>query len=219
VTPGARRSPPARRHLPAVPWAIRCGSVLLAVACSRAAPPPAEYVLGVAPAPGTVMNSVQGRPIVEVRPVRLPDYLDTRDLLTRSDNQIVSSTTGQWAERLSVGMTRAIALSLDARLPNVAVVTTSSVERPTRLVLVDVTAFEARADHQVVLLARWTITDGSGRVSLVSRDAEVVEPIGKMDDAAVVSTMNRAVEALASQIADGIRRDVPPGNRSIRPPE
>jgi uncharacterized lipoprotein YmbA len=82
-----------------------------------------------------------------------------------------------------------------------------------------VTAFEARADQQVVLQARWTITDGPGRVLLLSRDAVVVEATGSTDDAALVSAMNRAVQALAGQIADGIGRNAPPGNRSIKTPK
>ena len=141
--------------------------------------------------------------------MRLPDYLDTRDLLVRKGSRLIPSTTGQWAERLSVGMTRALALSLGNQLPNVALFTTDPVQRPARQVLVDVTSFEARAEQEVVLAARWTLTDGPGRNSLVSQDAVLVEPTGSTTDDAVVSAMNRAVEALASQIAGSIKRSVP----------
>jgi hypothetical protein len=144
-----------------------------------------------------------------VRPVRLPDYLDTRDLLVREGNRLIPSTTGQWAERLSVGMTRALALALGTQLPNAALFTTDPVQRPARQILVDVTSFEARADQEVVLAAHWTFTDGPGRSSLLSEDAVLVEPTGSTRDEAVVNAMNRAVEALASQIAARIKRSVP----------
>ncbi len=144
--------------------------------------------------------------MVEVKPVRLPEYLDTRELVVRSGNQLLPSKTGQWAERLSVGMTRALALSLGMQLPDVAVLTANPVERPTWQVWVDVTAFEAKIDRQVVLAARWTITDGIGRSSLLSEDTVRMEPTESMGDAAVVNAMNRAVEVLARQIAAGIKR-------------
>jgi uncharacterized lipoprotein YmbA len=148
--------------------------------------------------------------VVEVRPVRLPDYLDTRDLLILKGNQLIPSTTGQWAERLSVGMTRALAAALGTNLPNAAVFTTDPVQRPARQLLVDVTSFEARADQEVVLVARWTFTDGAGRSSLLSEDTSLVEPIGNTrSDEAVVNAMNRAVDALANQIAASIKRNAP----------
>lgn len=150
--------------------------------------------------------------------MRLPDYLDTRELVVRSGNQLLPSKTGQWAERLSVGMTRALALSIGMQLPNVAVLTTNPIERPTWQVLVDVTAFEARVDREVVLAARWTVTDGTGRSSLQSEDAVLMEPTESMDDAAVVSAMNRAVEGLANQIAGGIKRHAFLGDPSVREP-
>jgi cholesterol transport system auxiliary component len=189
--------------------AIVCGLVLLPVACAPSGPPPVGYVLGTAPAPIGAANPLTGRQIVEVRPVRLPDYLDTRDLLIRKGNRLLPSTTGQWAERLSVGMTRALALALGAHLPNVALFTTDPVQRAARQVLVDVTSFEARADQEVVLAARWTLTDGSGRRSLLAADTVLVEPTGSTSDEVVVNAMDRAVQALANQIAAGIKRNVP----------
>jgi uncharacterized protein len=205
---------PLRQHLAAIFY----GAVLSLAACGSSGPPPVEYVLGAAPAPAPSTNALAGRPVAEVRPVRLPDYLDTRELVVRSGNQLLPSKTGQWAERLSVGMTRALALSLGMQLPNVTVLTTNPIERPTWQVLVDVTAFEARVDREVVLAARWTVTDGTGRSSLQSEDAVLMEPTESMDDAAVVSAMNRAVEGFASQIAAGIKRHVLLGDPSVQKP-
>lgn len=197
---------PLQQHARAALVAFVCGAVLLPAACGSSGPPPVEYVLGPAPAPAASTSTLARRLVVEVRPVRLPDYLDTRELVVRSGNQLLPSKTGQWAERLSVGMTRALALSLGMQLPNVIVLTSNPMERPARQVLVDVTAFEARGDRRVVLAARWTIADRTGRSSLLSEDAVLTESTESMDDATVVSAMNRAVEELASQIAAGIKR-------------
>jgi uncharacterized lipoprotein YmbA len=173
-----------------------------------AGPPPSEYVIGTAPAPARVTTPLTGRPIIEVKPVQLPDYLDTRDLLVRSGNKVVASQSGRWGERLSVGMTRALATSLAARLRGVQVTTAAPVEHPSRQVLVDVTAFEASANQELVLVARWAIIDGSGRSTLLSEQTALTEPVTNMDDSAVVTAMSRAVEDLASAIATGIERSL-----------
>jgi uncharacterized protein len=181
------------------------GSVaLLAMAlatCGPSGPPPNEYVLGTEPPATKVASPVTERPIFEMAMVRIPDYLDRTDLLVRNGNQLTSSQSGRWGERLSLGITRALAASLAAGLPKFVVTTTPSVNPPRRRLLVDVTTFEARADRQVVLAARWTITDGSGRATLLSEQAVVVEPVSAMEDSGVVAAMTRAIENLADQIA------------------
>lgn len=176
-----------------------------------AGPPPSEYVIGTAPAPARVTIPLTGRPIIEVKPVELPDYLDTRELLVRNGNKVVASQSGRWGERLSVGMTRALATSLAARLRGVDVTTAAPLEHPTRQVLVDVITFEARANQEaVVLVARWAIIDGPGRSTLLSERTALTEPVSSMDDSAVVTAMSHAVEDLASAIATGVERSSRP---------
>jgi uncharacterized lipoprotein YmbA len=151
---------PDRRHgLRAVPLSL----ILVGVAlCGCAGPPKHDYVLG-APVAATSASTVQtALPVVQIERVRVPDYLDTRDILTRSDGEVVASQTGRWAERLSVGVRRALVASLATQLTGVVVTSGQPVEPPILRVLVDVTAFEATANRQVVLAARWTVTDGTG---------------------------------------------------------
>src|SRR5689334_11306179 len=97
---------------------------ILVSACSSVGPPPELFVLGDAagftPAPVSLLDD----PIVEVKPVRVPDYLDTTDIFTRGPGgRIVASQSARWGERLSVGVTRAVATSLEARLPQLVVTT------------------------------------------------------------------------------------------------
>ncbi len=129
-------------------------------AWSLSGPAPAEYLLGAMPAAAETTLQQTGLAVVEVKRIRLPDYLDTTDILERRGNQLVSSLTGRWSERLSVGMARALIASLASRLPHL-VVTATPVGRPAMQILLDVAAFEARPDHQVDFVARWAILDGS----------------------------------------------------------
>lgn len=158
------------------------------------------------PAAATTISQ-KGWPIIEVKRVQLPDYLDTTDIVERRGNQLLPRPTGRWSERLSVGMTRALSASLAARLPRMLVTATTPVERPARLLLVDVTAFEWRADRQVVLVARSTIMDGAKREILRIQQVSLTEETDGESDSAIVAAMARAVADLADQLAAGINHD------------
>ena len=175
-------------------------------ACSGAGPVPAEYVLGTMPATPATATTVHqtGLPVIELKRVRLPDYLDSTAILERRGNQLVPRATGRWGERLSVGTSRALTAALAARLPRMVVTATPPVERPARQVLVDVADFEAREGHVVVLAARWSITDGSGRQILTAEQTSLVEPIEGTGDSAVAAAMSHAVDGLADRLVAGI---------------
>jgi len=186
------------------------GIAIFGAACSLPGPPPAEYVLGAMPAATATTVPQTGLPIVELKRIQLPDYLDTTDILERKGDEVVPSATGRWGERLSVGMSRALTAALAARLPRMIVTATPPVARPARQILVDVADFEARTGHEVVLVARWSITDGADRRMLVAQQTSLVEPIAGTGDSAVVAAMSRAVEDLADQIAAGIGSEPQP---------
>jgi paraquat-inducible protein B len=203
------RSSPRRWFFPAAILVFFDAAMFGLGACSMAGPPPAEYVLGTMPPARATATAVPqtGLPVVELKRVQLPVYLDTTDILERRGNQLIPSSTGRWGERLSVGMSRALTAALAARLPRVIVTATPPVERPARQVFVDVAAFEARAGHEVVLVARWSITDGAGRRILATDQTSLVEPIAGTGDSAVVAAMSHAVEDLADQVAARIESD------------
>jgi cholesterol transport system auxiliary component len=188
---------------------------LVAAALSACAGPvKREYVLG---APGASHNAPTlqtALPVVQIERVLLPDYLDTRDIVTRSDREVVASETGRWAERLSVGTTRALAATLAAQLRGVAVTSAQPIDPPVLRVVVDVVAFDATAGGPVVLAARWTITDGSGQRSLVAEQVTVTEPVSGARDGAVVAAMSLAIEKLAKRISAGIEPNLAQGRHS-----
>jgi uncharacterized lipoprotein YmbA len=178
---------------------------LVAAALSGCAgPAKREYVLGAAGGSDNASAVQTALPIVQVERVQLPDYLDTRDIVTRRDRQVVPSETGRWAERLSVGATRALAAALAAQLKGVDVTSAQPIDPPVLRVVVDVVAFDATADGPVVLKARWSITDGTGQRALAAEQATVTEPVSGARDDAVVAAMSLALEKLANRISAGI---------------
>jgi uncharacterized lipoprotein YmbA len=169
---------------------------------------PDVYVLGdPAPAkPATV--SELDHPIVEVERVRLPDYLDTTDIVTRlPDGRIVARPTARWGERLSVGVTRAVARGLEARLPLLAVTTTAPLEPPRWQLLIDIESFEAEAGGQVVLTARWTVLGGSRGEQLREEKISLAAPGGQGSDTELVAAMNQLVDQLVDRIAPALDAD------------
>lgn len=179
-----------------------------------AGPAPREYVLGAGAGADTTSPVRSGLPVVQVERVVLPDYLDTRNILTRRDRQVVTSETGRWAERLSVGSTRALATSLAARLQGVVVTSTQPIDPPELRVLVDVVAFDATTGGPVLLAARWSITDGTGQRSLAAEQATLTEPVSGERDDAIVAAMSLALEKLANRISVGIEPNLDPRRRS-----
>jgi len=108
-------------------WSWLAGLLML-LGCSSS-PPPSVYVLSAMANPVPGAGSEAGRPVLDLKPVTLPDYLDTTDIFLRDgQNELKSSRTGRWGERLSVGIGRALSEDLTARMPGIEVVQGEPVE-------------------------------------------------------------------------------------------
>jgi uncharacterized lipoprotein YmbA len=91
------------------------------------------------------MESQLNKPMVEVRPARVPDYLDTTDIVTRgAGGLIVPSDRGRWGERFSVDLTRAVTAALARQLPRLAVTTSARLGEPRWEVVIELDAFDVR---------------------------------------------------------------------------
>jgi uncharacterized lipoprotein YmbA len=160
-----------------------------------------SYELG-SPAPAAVTGtwSEAGLPIIELKTVSVPDYLDSSDILHRSGaNELVASPTGRWGERLSLGLTHALASALAKRLPQ-AVITTNADAEPTRRLLVDVDSFESGPDGRCLLVAHWRFAAGDGEPGTAGEHGSFSEAAGSLDDPAIAAAMSRAIDQLADQI-------------------
>jgi uncharacterized lipoprotein YmbA len=192
-------------------------AALLFLAGCAASPLPRIYVLStpVAPVPDVVNEA--GRLVVELPTVALPDYLDSTDILLRDgQNELKPSTTGRWGERLSLGITHALEVSLARQLPGVLVTHSTAQGQPTVSLLVNVEAFDVHPDGQCVLTARWMIPGDDGQSATISQQGTFVTKatgsVGAtgspavLPDAAIVSAMAAALDQLADRIAVSLRR-------------
>lgn len=164
-------------------------------------PLPRVYVLGDPSRSTPGVADEAGLPHIELKTVTVPDYLDTTEIIRRTaSNEVITSATGQWGERVSVGITRALAVDLARRLPNVVIESRRDYE-PSRRLLVDVERFEIGEDGRCALTARWRVTSSDDKVGSNSERGTFIEVTTSNTDAAAVVAMTSAIDQLAGQIA------------------
>jgi uncharacterized lipoprotein YmbA len=190
-------------------WPLLLGLLLLA-RCA-AGPSPRVYVLDGQEdrTPGVASDS--GRPVVELKSVLLPDYLDTTDIVLRDgQNELKTSQTGRWGERLSVGVTRLLGQDLARRMPAIVVDQSESARHPARTLLINVDGFDVWPDRRCVLTAHWTITGEDGRSLGAGEKATIVALVPQSSngpaDSAIVQAMTDAVGQLADHVANDLSR-------------
>lgn len=175
----------------------------LSAGCSFLKPsvdPTTYFVLtATAPAAGHAVARVVG-----LEPVRLPEYLDRPQLVTRiAPNQLRISDIERWAEPLADGLTSALRQDLAAALGDANVITQPGMAHVDADVTVDVIRCERVGADAVELVARWKLRDGAGNVQLV-KDSRLRQPTGGGDAQAGVAALSQAVATLAGEIATAI---------------
>lgn len=169
-----------------------------------AAAPLRSYVLAV---PGPVQAApvtVVPAQTIELRPVLLPDHLDTSAMLRRNGSELVASRNGRWADRLSVGIRLALAADLQALRPDVAVVTSAPVQAEVRQVSLDVDSVDLDAGGTLSLDARWTVETTRPPAVLARRQVRLLATGVGDSDAAQVAAMQGLLAQLAGSIARGL---------------
>jgi uncharacterized protein len=186
------------------------------VAACISSPAPATYVLSHAVDFSLESGSAAGGPVVQLQRVLVPDYLDTTDILERvGQYELKSSSTGRWGERLSLGITHALASDLAARLPLNRVTLSHPAEKSVRQILVNVDRFDVWGDGHCVLTASWSILESHGGAVLTEgRGNFVTAPVrtGNPSDGAAVAGMADAVSRLADSITLAVKGLPPQSN-------
>jgi uncharacterized lipoprotein YmbA len=147
---------------------------------------------------------------VQLERVLVPDYLDTTDILTRAGgHELQSSQTGQWGERLSLGITHALRADLAVRLPSRVVAGTQPTDKTVRQILVSVDRFDVWVDGHCILTANWSLIEKDERDAVLTEHGAFTTPAasdGTPGDATVVAAMANAVSQLADSIASAVKR-------------
>ena len=180
-------------------------------ACSILKPQPDRsrfYVL-------TATIEAPGRPaaddemILGIGPIKLPDYLERSQLVTRvGANQVVFSDFERWAEPLERNFGRVLRENL-SRLLNTEKIISLPAFLPLAVqyeVPLEVLHFESDDKGVVELSARWAIRNPTDRKALCMTESRITETASANKTEAVVATLSRAVGKLGEEIAAEIRR-------------
>jgi len=182
------------------------GAAGIFLAACAVAPPPKTYVLDPLPVMDQPVEPLLGRPVLEMRRVLVPDYLDGTELQVRDRANLVHvSETGRWGERLSVGIARAVASGLSRRLSGVVVMTTAPPSPARCELLLNVEAFEADATRRAAFVGQWRVLAGGARDTVAGERVSLTEPVAGSGDEAVVAAMSRIMDSLAARIAVAIQ--------------
>lgn len=196
----------------AVRLAFPLACALLLAACAGSGDGTRLYVLSATAAPAAAASAP---PAVVVATVRIPQYLDRPQLVTRgAGNRVQIAEFDQWAGDLREDLTRTLADNLSRQLGSPQVVAAPhSLKAPSAFrVEVELLAFERLEDRRVRLAARWWLTRGGEQAPIEgTRAAEVFgAPLAEKASAdAVVASMSQVLGEFSRSVAEAIRAAKP----------
>jgi uncharacterized lipoprotein YmbA len=193
-------------------FAIAVVAPMLAVALVTgcASSPPVRFYV-VTPLAGPAPAARAPGPGVVVAAVRLPEYLERPQLVTRSgDNRLQLEELHQWGGNLAKDLTRVMAENLSLLLASDAVVAAPHTlrMRPDYRVEIEVLRFERAGDARVHLAAKWWLQRGSDGTPLASPTTTLAsEPLPEGASAELtVAAMSGVYGELSRAIAQAISR-------------
>ncbi len=152
----------------------------------------------------------QGSEVVSVGPLRIPDYLDRPQIVSRSGNNgLHLAEFDRWAGSIEDDIIGALVEDISAQLPadrffvvRWSPILDSLLAYSYRVEMI-VSRFEGPLDGAVTLRAQWGVR-GKDKNILLRRESVVVEQVSGSGYDAYVNAMCRAIERLSKEIADGI---------------
>lgn len=189
---------------------VVCGLSAALAGCFGTSPSPRFYTL-IPRESGRAPDSAGLETAVEIGPVTIPDYLDRKQIVTRSGrNEIVLAEFDRWGGSLDEETSRALAADLAARLRSMRIVVLpwrSPLLAKARTVFripVTVTRFDGTLGKTVVLNAQWGVfVKGEKREEgLVAKESTLTEEVPDKSYEALVAAMGKAIEGLGKEIAD-----------------
>jgi hypothetical protein len=146
--------------------------------------------------------------VIGIGPVKLADYLDQSNLVTRaSDNQLVKAEYDRWVGSFKDDFINVLAENIGLLLATERIHLypwRPSVPIDYQVVL-DVVRLDGRLGEAAWLVARWSVLGGPGKKLLQMKRSSIREPVRDADYAALVAAQSQAVAKLSQEIAEAIQ--------------
>ena len=186
--------------------------LLVVILCGCASSPPSKFYQLSATGDRTPERHSpnQDAMVVVIGPLRIPDYLDRPQIVTRSGkNELHLSEFDRWAGSLDSDIMRVLVENVSAQLPP----DRFFVIRWTPLLQTQLSAaykveliierFDGTSDGLVSLRAHWGIFSPEKGV-LLRKESRIIEEVKGKGSDAIVDSMSRAIGRLSREIADAI---------------
>lgn len=175
--------------------------------CTRSQPVRYYVLTAVASPPeGAAVQAAANAPVVGVRRVEIPEYLDRQSIVTRAGaNEISVSDFDRWGAPLRDDVTQVVAENLRALLPAGRVVVSpwARTVPVAHEVDVQVVRLEGALGGDCTLVARWSVMRSAGRETVASARSTLTRPAGK-DYESLVAAKSRLLADLSREIATAI---------------
>jgi uncharacterized lipoprotein YmbA len=187
------------------------GAFLLVLGgCAGTSPSADFYVLSALSQSSTGSQSERDEKniAIGIGPVKLPEYLDRSQIITRtSPNELRVASFDRWAEPLKSSFPRILMENLATLLntDQVALFPWRRSEAVGYQVMVDVVQFDAERDGDAVLIARWTLLEGSGEKVLKRKKSIFRKSLASNDYQSIVSAQSQTIIELSREIAEAIK--------------
>lgn len=148
-----------------------------------------------------------GEMVLGIGPVRLPEYLDRPQLVTRlTANRLQLADSHRWAEPLSENIPRVLRENLSTLLGTDRVILypwPSSSAMNYQLV-VEVLNFENKGDGAASLVARWSVKGTNGKIVLPEKRSSFLVSAASRDQEALVGALNETLGLFCREVAQAM---------------
>ena len=183
------------------------GTVLLA-GCVLTTAPVSYYHLSALDAARTPPVSAEaGTMVLGIGPVRLPEYLDRPQLVTRmTPNRLHLSDSHRWAEPLGENIPRVVGENLSALLgtDRILLHPWPVFRTADYQVMVQVLHFENESDGAARLVALWSVKGKDGAIVLPEKRSSHSAPAASRDQEGKVAALNAALGSFCREIAQAL---------------
>jgi len=186
-------------------FSVACATLLLGVLSACSTEPPRFYTL-VPPAAAATPSGDRAPFLIELVPVTVPAQVDIPQLVVRrGDGEVGMAEAQQWIAPLGNEMRDAL---LGVLLPELRTEDVYNLPAPDQghvyRIKVDIRRFDSILNQQTELQASWTAGLRTSGTELLTCGFSMRVPVGK-GYGALVGGHQQAVQALAMQIAEGVR--------------
>lgn len=184
--------------------------VLLAVAlflsaCARTPPVNYYHLAVVDPGGPKLETEALGGAVVGIGPVRVPDYLDRPQIVTRQGANLLQLTEGnRWAEPLTESIPRTLRENLAVALGTERFVYFPWNQTVDYQIPVEIVHFEGEGYRVAHLVAIWSIEDSRGVSVLPPRRAEYQVTVAPAGNEGLVQALSRTLAMFSREIAENL---------------